>query len=166
MKDEGQHQHSSAGDGPGDDCPGTPVSVPNRRGNRKTAEPVIDPTTIAVNVGRLTLSSFCWVGGSVEVISLTQSTAHDDLDRGSTVDQHRQRNYRNELTDRILEIGDHLLTLGGVFRFGDRCSTRRGAPADLQDLHQRPGLTVSSYVVLSDIANIDSLTRLPRSQSI
>jgi hypothetical protein len=35
-------------------APSTPVSVPNRRGSRNTPDPIIDPTTIAVSVGRLT----------------------------------------------------------------------------------------------------------------
>jgi hypothetical protein len=44
-------------------APSTPVSVPNRRGSRKTPDPIIDPTTIAVSVRRLTLSpaDFCSV---------------------------------------------------------------------------------------------------------
>ena len=37
-------------------APSTPVSVPNRRGSRNTPDPIIDPTTMAVRVGRLTLS--------------------------------------------------------------------------------------------------------------
>jgi hypothetical protein len=31
--------------------------VPNLRGSRKTPEPIIDPTTMAVSVGRLTFCS-------------------------------------------------------------------------------------------------------------
>jgi hypothetical protein len=42
-------------------APRTPVSSPNRRGNRKTPEPIIEPTTIAVRVGRLTF----WLASSV-----------------------------------------------------------------------------------------------------
>jgi hypothetical protein len=49
-------------------APRTPVSVPKRRGSRKTPDPIIEPTTIAVRVGRPTLSLACPVRGSVEVI--------------------------------------------------------------------------------------------------
>ena len=36
-------------------APSTPVSVPNLRGRRKTPDPIIDPTTIAVSVGQTDL---------------------------------------------------------------------------------------------------------------
>ena len=49
-------------------APSAPVSVPKRRGRRKTPDPIIEPTTIAVSVGRLTFSLACSVRGSVEVI--------------------------------------------------------------------------------------------------
>ena len=49
-------------------APSTPVSVPNRRGKRKTPDPIIEPTTIAVSVGRLTFWSLFGVAVSVSVI--------------------------------------------------------------------------------------------------
>ena len=49
-------------------APRTPVSAPNRRGSRKTPEPIIDPMTIAVSVGRLTFSLLASVGVSVVVM--------------------------------------------------------------------------------------------------
>jgi hypothetical protein len=44
--------------------------VPNRRGSRKTPAPIIEPTTMAVRVGRLTLSLDVSVEDAVEVIVL------------------------------------------------------------------------------------------------
>src|SRR5881227_2679332 len=93
-------------------APSTPVSVPNRRGNRKTPEPIIEPTTIAVSVGRLTFS-VTFSGCSVAVINLRCShlqsqegyaTAHEPI---------------ADSEDR-LEIGQYLLTFGVVLAVGDR----------------------------------------------
>src|ERR1700753_1515218 len=49
-------------------APRTPVSTPNRRGSRKTPDPIIEPTTIAVSVGRLTFS-VTFSGCSVAVMN-------------------------------------------------------------------------------------------------
>ena len=49
-------------------APKTPVSAPNRRGSKKTPAPTIEPTTIAVSVGRLTFSLLASAGVSVVVM--------------------------------------------------------------------------------------------------
>ena len=49
-------------------APATPVSRPKRRGSRKTPDPIIDPTTMAVSVGRLTLSD-CVTADSLVAIN-------------------------------------------------------------------------------------------------
>ncbi len=48
-------------------APSTPVSVPNRLGNRNTPDPIIEPTTLAVRVGKLTFWS--WAFGGAHVMS-------------------------------------------------------------------------------------------------
>ena len=50
-------------------APNTPVSVPNRLGSRNTPEPIIDPITIAVSVGRLTFPLVGSADASVLVIN-------------------------------------------------------------------------------------------------
>src|SRR6185369_12573534 len=57
-------------------APRTPVSTPNRRGSRKTPDPIIEPTTIAVSVGRLTFS-VTFSGSSVAVINRFRDPARD-----------------------------------------------------------------------------------------
>ncbi len=56
-------------------APITPVSVAKRRGNRNTPDPIIEPTTIAVSVGRLTFASDFAAVASVSVIYLTPASS-------------------------------------------------------------------------------------------
>src|SRR6476661_6511450 len=63
-------------------APSTPVSVPNRRGSRNTPDPIIEPTTIAVSVGRLTLSLERSVVGSVDVMGFVPPGIPNGLEIG------------------------------------------------------------------------------------
>src|SRR4051812_19634271 len=66
-------------------APSTPVSVPKRRGNRNTPDPIIEPTTIAVRVGRLTLSFDFSVDASVAVMDHTYQVSEPITDQRGSV---------------------------------------------------------------------------------
>src|ERR1700752_3519472 len=92
-------------------APSTPVSTPNRRGSRKTPEPIIEPTTIEVSVGRLTFSV------TFQAVPLPSRTADSLIVARSLCDGAVGRIADSRIR---LEIGQDLLTLGVVLVVGDR----------------------------------------------
>jgi hypothetical protein len=62
-------------------APSTPVSTPKRRGSRNTPDQIIEPTTIAVSVGRLTFA-VAW-SGCDSVLVIARPTLYHDGDAAS-----------------------------------------------------------------------------------
>src|SRR6478735_8184045 len=100
-------------------APATPVSTPKRRGSRNTPEPIIDPMTMAVRVGRLTLLSLTSTSAAV----MAPHRPPQDLVAEADATASGLVRLANGACS---QIGDDLLTLGGVLVLGDHPGRTQG----------------------------------------